>query len=192
MACDRAPSTHTELCASSSPCIAQRVTPASHFEGLTFACDPDDAPGFTQAGFTAPQPAPPASGISALSLMNVVAQNDVGMTQLAASYLVADLPEGSCLIDLVHDWDARPGYVETQLEARWQAHGEGFRSSVRSRRIEHEPLDGSESAAGVSDVRSDACRSLAYDVTDARFVRVSEHDTLGPCPAFAADASGSR
>jgi hypothetical protein len=191
MACEGAPRPRSELCDTSGTCIAQRVTPASHFEGLTFACDPDDAPGSTKGGFTTPQPAPPASGIASLSLMNVVAQNDVGMMQLAGSYLVADLAEGSCLVDLVHPWDARPGYVETQLEAHWQPSGAGFRLNVRSRRLEHEPLDGAESAEGVSDVRSDACESLAYDVTSGRFARVAEHTTLGPCPAFTEDAPGS-
>jgi hypothetical protein len=191
MACELAPSAHSELCASNGACIAQQVSPPSHFEGLTFACDPEDAPGSRTGPFTPSEPAPRETGIAALELVNVIAQNEVGMIQLGASYLVADLPEGACLVDVVHDWDPRPSYVETDIQTRWEPSAAGFRLGVRSRRIEHEPLDESESAKGVSDVRSDACVSLAYEFTGEHFERVDRRSSKGPCPDFVSIAPGS-
>jgi hypothetical protein len=172
------------MCTASGACIAANVTPSTQFEGLTFECDPDDAPGSTEAGFTPPLPAPAGSGVAALSLMNVVAENEVGMIQFGASYLVAELPEGACLLDLVHGWDMRPSYVETVLGARWQPNGAGFLLRANSRRIQHEPLDESESAEGVSDARADFCEDLEYEVSGGRFKRVGQRTSKGACPSL--------
>jgi hypothetical protein len=134
-----------------------------------------------EPAFTARQPAPEGSGLEAIALMNSVAENDVGMIQFGATYLIAEFAEGSCLVDLVHDWDLRPSFVETDLAARWVRASSGFRLHLDSRRILHEPLDESESSAGASDVRSDVCARVTYEVVEGRFTQIERGTSSGAC-----------
>jgi hypothetical protein len=127
------------------------------------------------------QPAPEGSGVLALRLLSAVAEDDVGMIHFGASFLIAERSDGVCLVDRVHDWDARPSYVEVDLKTRWEQTPAGHRVQLVSERVMHEPLDESESAEGVSDVRSRACQHRVYDTAGGRFSRVEQRLSAGPC-----------
>ena len=177
MACSTAPTSRTKLCKESGPCILRHVPQPAHFEDLTFDC----AEGAFTEPAGAPSPAPVTEGRPVISLINMVALS--GMTiQFTASYLVAELPQGACLVDVVHDWDMSPSYAETALETRWESTSSAARLQVQSRRIIHEPLDEEESEAGVSDVFSDYCEHRTYDVGDGKLTRVAQSSTAGACP----------
>jgi len=127
-----------------------------------------------------------AEGRPTISLINMVALS--GMTiQFTAAYLVAELPQGACLVDVVHDWDMSPSYAETALETRWESTPSGARLQVQSRRIIHEPLDDEELDQGVSDVFSDYCERLSYDVVGGKLTRVAQSSNEAACPPRGSD-----
>lgn len=121
--------------------------------------------------------------MAALRLLNAIAVDHVGMIHFGASYLVAERGDGVCLVDIVHEWAARPSYVETALVASWEDTASGRRVRLASERVMHEPLDSSEVEGGVSDVRSDVCVRAVYELDAGGFTRV-ERDAA---PALRSD-----
>lgn len=183
LACAVPPAPASALCAASTLCLEAELAADAALRGLSPGCDTDAL----AAGVTGPlspaDAAPQTAPVLALRLLNVVAENDVGMIQFGASFLVAERAGGACLVDRVHGWEARPSYVETTLASRWQPAAAGYRLELTSERIIHEPLDEAESASGVSDERSRVCTHLVYDVSAERFSRVEERTLVGPCRA---------
>jgi len=170
-----------ELCSGERARSVVRLPTTRQFEGLHAACDPDRVPGASHGAFTAPEPAPAGSGLAALRVLNTVAVDDVGMIHFGASYLVAERSGGVCLVDIVHEWAARPSYVETGLSARWEETATGQRVRLASERVMHEPLDDTEFAAGVSDVRSEDCVLVVYHVSEGSLSRVEQAASPGAC-----------
>jgi hypothetical protein len=160
-----------------------RLPATPQFEGLHGACDPDRVPAASDAPFSAPEPAPSGSGLTALRLLDAVAVDEVGMIHFGASYLLAERAGAVCLVDIVHEWAARPSYVETALSTRWEDTASGRRVRLASQRVMHEPLDDSELAAGVSDVRSDLCVRVVYALVGGALTRAERSTSSGPCGA---------
>lgn len=170
-----------ELCSAERAGGLLPLPASSQFEGLRAACDPDRVPAASHGSFSEPLPAPAGSGLGALRLLNAVAVDDVGMIHFGASYLVAQWGDAACLVDIVHEWAARPSYVETVLVARWQDTTTGRRLQLASERVMHEPLDESELVAGVSDVRSDICVRVVYALAGGTFTRLEQATSPGAC-----------
>jgi hypothetical protein len=100
---------------------------------------------------------------------------------LGASYLVARVGEGWCLVDNVLEWELHRSYFETDFSMRWEPAASGSRLFVEAHRIGHESLDQEELASGESDVTSETCRRLVYEVSSGRVTRVSESSKPGTC-----------
>jgi hypothetical protein len=171
------PGTPTELCGNVSQCI---VPPADlTFEGLEVACEPPR--GTASEGVLSDEaPAPEGAGLGATGMINLAASEKM-RARYGASYLVAHLADGWCLVDNVLDWLSYPTYFQTELETRWEPIPGGFRLLARAHRIGHEALDEDDLAAGESDVTSELCNRLVYEVIDGRFTRVSRSSIPGAC-----------
>ena len=109
--------------------------------------------------------------------MTFAALRDGNSYAFESTYLVADFADGACLVDEVFGWDRHSLYPDTTFHAEWAPRGQ--RVSVRSRQILHEALDQEELATEESDVRSDYCQRITYDVVDGRFTRVADSSTEG-------------
>jgi hypothetical protein len=94
---------------------------------------------------------------------------------------VADYAEGSCLVDLVHEWNRPTLNQDTTFATDWKSTPQGSRVEVRSRQILHESLDEEEAEADVSDVVADYCTRITYDVAGGRFTPVARDSTEGSC-----------
>jgi hypothetical protein len=180
MACKAAPSSHAELCASASTCIESFTTDKNYVSNMSIECDASDRKNIETA-YSKPVPAPRESGLSELSLVTMVAVEDEYRNVFGSSYLVATRAHGSCLVDVVHGWDRHSLTPDTSFVAEWRPAAHGFRLDVRSRQVLHEALDQEELASGESDVRSDDCVRITYDVAAGRFTRVSESTAEGDC-----------
>jgi hypothetical protein len=177
--CDRPPSTSAGLCASLAGCVRDD-TGNLNLDGLTLDCrrDPFEAP--PETAFTAKTPALAGTGVRATSIVNVVASEDDAM-RFGAAYLVAELAEGSCIVDNVLPWGS--SYADTEIATRWEsAPTAPPRLHVRAHRTTFTVLDQEELARGESNVTSEICARRSYDVAGGRFVRSSQGETDGKCP----------
>jgi len=181
MACSMPVSSHANLCANVSACVKKALTEdEASFADFAIECsfmNEHDA----ESAYSRPSPALAESGVQSTALLKLTALDQDGFTQFGAAYLVADFAAGSCLVDLVHPWNRPSIIADTTFATVWTPTAQGHRVEVRSREILHEALDSSELAAGESDVRSDYCTRLVYDVMGGRFRRVSRDSTEGSC-----------
>ena len=125
-------------------------------------------------------PAPEGTGVAAMAAANLLASEDM-RAMFGASYLVARLESGWCLVDNVLEWELHRSYFETDFVMRWEPAPGGFRLFVQAHRIGHESLDKEELASGESDVTSEVCNRFVYDVSGGRFTRVSDSSSPGGC-----------
>jgi hypothetical protein len=178
MACAAAPSKRASLCTQSGPCIRLSTPDPSFLEDMTLDCGD---PAFAEPAQKEPAPSnhPEAPEVS---LVNLVAMTGM-MVRAAASYLVAELEEGACLVDTVHGWDMSPSASETTFETRWEQTPAGLRLHVQSQRTLHEPLDDEEFAEGVSDVRSESCERIVYELRAGELTPSSRSSSQGACAA---------
>lgn len=179
LGCALPPSTPRALCASLSQCIVE--PPEVTFDGLELECNrPQGTPvEGTVLAYEAPA-TPPGSGLGGIGVINALASEDM-TARLGASYLVARVTKGWCLVDNVLDWMIHRSYFQTDFETRWDAIAGGFRLLVQAHRIGHESLDQEELAAGESDVTGETCNRLVYEVLGGRLTRVSQSSTEGAC-----------
>jgi hypothetical protein len=180
MACQMAPGSHAELCARASACIERFTTDKNYVRGMSIECDASDRKNIDTA-YAKPVPAPAESGLAGVTMVTMVAVEDEYRNVFGSSYLVADFAQGSCLVDVLHEWDKHSLTPDTSFDAEWRPAPQGFRLHVRSHQVLHEALDREEFAAGESDVRSDFCVRIVYDVVGGRFARVSESSSEGGC-----------
>lgn len=177
-ACDRPPSTSAVLCQSLAGCVRD---PSGNFNfaSMTVECNGERSESAGQTAFTQTEPAPPASGVRATSFLDVVAGED-GAMQLGASYLVAELPEGRCIVDAVLSWAG--SHSDTELSARWDTSAESpARLHVRAHRTTFTVLEQEELARGESNVMSEICARRSYAVAGGRFTLVEHSEAPGTC-----------
>jgi hypothetical protein len=131
-----------------------------------------------ETAFSAFQPAPAAARVRATSIVNLIASEDT-ILRHGAAYLVAQLPEGLCLVDEVLSWNK--SYSSMQFATHWSSTDE--RLHVQAHRTVYMILDQEELSSGESNVESEECVRLEYQVVGARFTRVGERSTPGACDA---------
>lgn len=178
MACDTAPAPMTHLCAQSE-CLIERV-PERLLEGMQVDCDRRRLSDPIETSFVSRVPAPPDSGALQIAMVEMVAGPETRIA-LDSSYLVAQYPEGWCLVDVVLDWNQRPGYVENDFHIRWEPRADGARLHLQAHRVLHEPLD-QAAEEGASDVSYEHCDRYVYDVSQGRFTRADQEKKEGACP----------
>lgn len=180
MACSAAPSSHAELCNEAAECVRSFTKDTGYVAGMSLECDVRSRKDIESA-YSKQAPAPAGSGVEGTALVTLVAVEDGYRAVFGAVYLVADFADGSCLVDVVHDWDRHSASAETTFRTEWKPAPRGLRLQVESRQLLRESLDPEELAAGESDVRSDYCQRITYDVIEGRFERVAQSSTQGPC-----------
>lgn len=153
---------------------------AGLLEDLSIECELPSPTGAVETAFTSRAPAPERSGLQATSMVHVVAGGEL-MLLLGATYLVAELAEGSCIVDTVLEWERRVGYFDTDFQTRWEAAPGGFRFYVDGHRVTHEPIDRDVEEEDMSDVTSDYCDRSVYQVVNGRFTRLSHESAPGTC-----------
>jgi hypothetical protein len=180
MVCSAAPSSHAGLCNGAAECVSSFTRDKNYVAGMSLECDVRSRTDIESA-YSKQAPAPPDSGLKGTALVTWVAVQDGYRDVFGASYLVADFVDGSCLVDVVHDWDRHSASAETTFHTEWKSGPNGWQLQVESRRILRESLDQAELAAGESDVRSDYCERITYDVVDGRFERKAGSSSQGSC-----------
>lgn len=179
--CERPPSTSAGLCESLAGCVHD-ASGNLNLEGLVFDCKREPFGAAPETAFTKSAAAPVRSGVSATSIVNVVASENDAM-RFMASYLVAELGEGLCIVDGVLPWGG--AHADTEYSMRWEpAAGAPTRLHVRAHRVTYTVLDQDELARGESNVVNDVCALRSYEVVAGRFTRVSHNETDGQCPAL--------
>lgn len=168
------------MCAHAGGCVREHPPGAELLEDASVECELPSAPGSIEAAFTSRAPAPELSGLRATSMLHVVARAEMTIL-FGATYLVAELAEGSCLIDTVLAWERRVGYFDTDFQTRWEPAPGGFRFYVDGHRVSHEAVDGDAEEEDMSDVTSDHCDRSVYHVADGRFTRLSQESAPGTC-----------
>jgi hypothetical protein len=101
------------------------------------------------------------------------------MVRFGASYLVAEYPEGTCLVDVLLDWDQRRSGFDTDFKTRWETTPSGLRLHVLAHRVMHDELD--EGSKPGADVTGNQCERYVYEVRDGKFQRISHDSRVGPC-----------
>ena len=172
------PSTSAALCQSLVGCVKD---PSGNFnlDGMALDCkrEPSGAP--PDSAFTPSEPAPPASGVRATSLVNIVASEE-GATQLGATYLVAELAEGRCIVDSVLSWAG--SYADTEAATRWESPAEApARLHVRAHRTTFTVLDQEELERGEPNVASEVCARRSYEVASGRFTLLEHTEAASAC-----------
>jgi hypothetical protein len=180
MACSAAPSSHAELCKSAAECVRAFTKDTGYVEGMSLECAARSRKEIESA-YSPRAPAPAGSGLKGTALVKVVAVEDGYREAFGVAYLVAEFADGSCLVDVVHDWDRHSASAETTFGTEWTHAPQGFRLQVESRQILRESLDAEELAAGESDVRSDYCQHITYGVVEGRFERLAASSSQGSC-----------
>ena len=179
-ACDRPPSSAAALCASLTGCVKDERG-NFNLDGMTLDCKREPFGSAPETAFTPLEPAPESSGVRATSIVNVVASEN-GAMQLAAAYLVAELPSGLCIVDSVLPWGG--SHAQTERSTRWESPpGAPPRLQVRAQRTTFTVLDQEELAHGESNVDSELCALRSYDASAGRFTRLSQGETDGKCPS---------
>jgi hypothetical protein len=111
-------------------------------------------------------------------------------------FLVAERPDGYCLIDspLKPDWQ-HGGWFEADFKTRWDDSRTPARLYLEAHQILHEELDEAEHedferqwAAGTStidpakaDYAGEQCMRFSYDVSEGKFTRLTAEYTEGAC-----------
>jgi hypothetical protein len=176
MACAGAPTKHADLCTNSTACARAFTKEVSDIDDMNVRCKDNVESDYST------RPAPVGSGLNGTSLVTLVAVEPDDWPIYTAFYLVADFSEGgSCLVDVVHGWEIRASDSETTFDTQWKPAPGGFRLQVASRRIVYQVLDAEEREAGESDVSTDYCERITYDVVEGRFTRVAQTSTKGSC-----------
>jgi hypothetical protein len=173
-----APTSHADLCTRAEACLRSFAKDGAYLEGYSLECDSDWQKDLAEA-YSKPVPAPAESGVLSTSLVAFAAIRDGNSYGFESKYLVADFADGACLVDEVFGWDRHSLYPDTTFDAQWTPGGQ--RVSVWSHQVLHEALDQEELATEESDVRSDLCQRITYDVQGGRFTRVAESSTEGSC-----------
>ena len=93
-----------------------------------------------------------------------------------ASYLIAELPEGSCLVDFVHDWEMSRLVYETSVHTYWETTRDGFRLHLEADRVLHDRLDEGQGPY------EHHCELLSYQVSKGRFTLLDRQSAPGYCP----------
>lgn len=176
-ACDVPPAPLTQLC-SQSACIIQRA-PDNLLEGMNVDCDRPRLSDPVEASFVSRSAAPAGAGVTQIAMVELVAGPE-SRVAFDASYLVAELGTGWCLVDVVLGWNQRHGYVDSDFSTRWEPGANGPRLHLRAHRVMHEPLD-READEGTSDVSYEHCDRYVYELSSGRFVRVSSETREGAC-----------
>jgi hypothetical protein len=156
--------------------------PSGNFnlDGLTLDCKREPFGAAPETAFTPLEPAPGSSGVRATSIVNVVASENDAM-QLAAAYLVAELADGLCIVDVVLPWGG--SHADTELSTRWESPpGAPTRLQVRAQRTTFAVLDQDELAQGESSVTSEVCAQRSYHASAGHFTRLSQGESDGRCP----------
>jgi hypothetical protein len=167
----------TQLC-SQGPCIIDSV-PEGLLQGFDVDCDRLRLSDPIETSFVSREPAPAASGVTQIAMVEMVAGPDSRIAY-DASYLVAEYTEGWCLVDVVLGWNQRRGFVENDFQPRWEPHPNGLRLHLQSHRVLHEPLD-QAAEEGTSDVSYEHCNRYVYELSAGRFTRISEQVAAGVC-----------
>ena len=180
MACDLPPAPRADVCARAGPCVRAHPPDADLLEDSSIECELPSSSGTIETAFTSRAKAPEGSGLTATSMLHLVAGPEMTIL-FGATYLVADFPEGSCLVDTVLDWERRVGYFDTDFQTRWEAAPGGFRFYVDGHRVTHEPVDRDAEEEDMSDVTSDYCDRTVYEVVNGRFTRLTHKSAPGTC-----------
>jgi hypothetical protein len=177
--CPVAPGSAADLCAATTGCVKD-ASGYVDLRGLRVDCKKDPFNGPAETAFTALQPAPAASGVRATAIVNLVASEDM-TARHGASYLVAQLDTGLCLVDELLAWDK--SYSSAEYSTRWSGSGERPRLLVQAERSIYLILGQEELASGESNVESEECVRLEYEVVGGRFARVVQRSAPGSCDA---------
>lgn len=177
-ACDMPPRPLTALCSPPTSCLATTAD-APTFEDLSIECDSDPRRSTVEGAFSNLELAPAGSGVTATAVMDLLATQE-STSRFDASYLVAQLAEGSCLVDFVHDWEMSWFVHETTVQTRWEITADGFRLHLEADRVLHDRLDEGQAPY------EHHCEMLSYDVAGGRFTRLSRESLPGYCPSVPA------
>jgi hypothetical protein len=185
VACEVAPSAVSDICSRQAACVIARVEGGKLLNGMQVACE--RAPTGSAQTLARREPAPGGSGVIGTAALDMIAGPEM-MAAFGGSYLVAELPEGYCLVDVALDWTQRHGSFETDFRTRWEAHDGRFRFHVDAHRVMHEPLD-REDQESTSDGSGEHCVRSVYEVSGGRFTRVRRESQRGPCAAAPSGAA---
>jgi len=177
--CERRPSSVATLCGALTGCVKDD-SGNLNLDGLLMDCKRDPFGAAPETAFTSSEPAPERSGVRSTSIVNIVASEDDAM-QFGAAYLVAELAEGRCIVDPVLSWSS--SFADTEFSTRWVSPpGSPPRLNIRAHRTVFTVLDRAELARGESNVLSEVCADLSYEVVAGRFSPVSRSEAAGACP----------
>ena len=123
--------------------------------------------------------APSGSALSSVMIVNVV--GELGEVPAEGSYLVAQRPDGLCLVDrvLTMEW-YHGGHFETDFDLQFS---DAQHLTVRAHRLKRVPLDQQQPAEKGADIDWEACDQLQYERSDAGLRRTQARSEEGACPA---------
>lgn len=175
IACDMPPRPSAELCHPASACL-ETTASAPSLDGMSIQCDIDLHWDKLEKAFSGPESAPEGSGVKRTAVINLRATEEQ-VSMFDATYLVAELPEGSCLVDFVHDWVMSRLAREVSVHTRWEAAPDGFRLHIEADRTLYDELDEGQG----SDEHQ--CEALSYRVVAGRFTLITRKSAPEACPS---------